>query len=74
MKDFLQKKLKSLYESAAHNAPNALYKYLTMEESYTEALNAGKKIIVVDKSEEQLYIFSIDGKDLIESYPIGLGK
>lgn len=74
MKDFLQKKLKSLYESAAHNFPNALYKYLTMDEKYTEALNAGKKLIIVDKSEEQLYIFTLDWKELIESYPIGLGK
>lgn len=74
IKDFFSKKIKLLYESAAHNFPNAIFKYLTMNESYQEALDAGKKLIVVDKSEHQLYVFTVDGSKLLESHNIGIWK
>ena len=73
-KDFISKKIKLLYETAAHNFPNALFKYLTMDESYAEALTAGKKLIVVDKSEHQLYIFTVDWSKLLESHTVGVWK
>jgi hypothetical protein len=30
--------MKNIWESVAHNLPNALYKYITMEEDYESAL------------------------------------
>lgn len=70
----IQNKWKNLYETMAHNLPNAIYKYLTSQETYESALKAWKKLIIVDKSESMMFIYTVDGKKLVESHPIGLGK
>lgn len=70
----LQNKWKNLYETLAHNLPNAVYKYITSQETYQSALEAWKKLIIVDKSESTMFIFTVDGKKLLEYHPIWLWK
>lgn len=70
----IQKKWKNLRECIAHNFPNALYKYLTAHEKYASALESWKKLIIVDKSESTMFIYSLDGKKLLEQHKIWIGK
>ena len=79
--DMLIKKWKSLYEYFIHNWPNAvrkvwklLLKKLRWSDEYRKALEQWKKLVIVDKSECQMFIFSIDGKELLESHDVGVWK
>ena len=77
----VMKKVKSLYEYYIHNWPNAtwkvlkvLYKELMNDEEYKKALEEWKKLIIVDKSECKMFIFTIDGKKLLETHDVGVWK
>lgn len=75
------KKLKSLYEYYIHNWPNAawkvskhLYNELVKDADYKKALEEWKKLVIVDKSECKMFIFTIDGKKLLETHDVWVWK
>ena len=79
--DMLIKKWKSLYEYYVHNWPNAVWKVLKVlynellkDDDYKKALSQWKKLVVVDKSECKMFVFTIDGKTLLETHDVGVWK
>ena len=73
-RDIIIKKFENMYEKNIHNFPNALRKLINKDKDYKEALDSWKKIVVVDKSECKMFIFTIDGKELLEEHAIWVWK
>lgn len=69
-KDIIKNKAINVYERNVHNFPNAVWKTITQDREYNEALSWGKKLVIVDKSECKMFIFTVDGKTLIEEHDV----
>lgn len=80
-KDFLSKKVKCLYEFFVHNWPNAIRKSrnqildaILWNDDYEKALSEWKKLVIVDKSECKMRIFTLDWKKLLETHDVWVWK
>jgi hypothetical protein len=73
-RDIIIKKFENMYEKNIHNFPNALRKLINKDKDYKEALDSWKKIVVVDKSECKMFIFTVNGKTLLEEHAIWVWK
>lgn len=79
--DMISKKIKSLYEFFVHNWPNAIWKSrnqifdaIMWNDDYKEALEDQKKLVIVDKSGCKMFIYTLDGKDLLETHDVWVWK
>lgn len=79
--DMISKKIKSLYEFFVHNWPNAIWKSrnqifdaIMWNDDYKKELEDGKKMVIVDKSECKMLIYTIDGKKLLETHDVWVWK
>jgi len=74
MRNIIVKKLKNMYERNIHNFPNVIRKLIRQDKEYSDALYWGKKLVIVDKSECKMFIFTIDWKKLLEEHDVWVWK